>query len=131
VSIVTRVALVWLVAAGCWRDPPPVAPDQQAAPAPETATVRPQHLAPTPCELAVDHALALVDQIPDVEPFTAQEAQLRPLLVEHCERMKWSDDGLQCVRDAQTFDELSARCRDRFTQDQLIDVARVIQPSPP
>ncbi len=128
----TRAALAWLVAAGCWRDPPPVAPDQQAAPAPETATLRPTHTAPTPCELAVDHALALVEQLGDVDPaFTAQEAQLRPLLVDHCERMKWSDDALQCVRDAQTFDELSARCRDRFTQDQLIDVARLMQAPPP
>jgi hypothetical protein len=129
---VTRVALAWLVAAGCWRDPPPAAPDQQAVPVPETATLRPQHTAPTPCELAVDHALAIVEQLGDVDPaFTAQEAQLRPLLVEHCEHMKWSDDALQCVRDAQTFDELSARCRDRFTQDQLTDVVRVMQAPPP
>jgi hypothetical protein len=128
----TRVALVWLVAAGCWRDPPPVAPDQQPAPPPETATLRPQHTAPTLCELAVDHALAMVEQLGDVDPaFTAQEAQLRPLLVEHCERMKWSADALQCVRDAQTFDDLSAHCRDRFTQDQLTDVVRVMQAPPP
>ncbi|HEX4450757.1 MAG TPA: hypothetical protein VH143_07795 [Kofleriaceae bacterium] len=128
----TRAALVWLIAAGCWRDPPPVAPDPQAAPAPETATLRPQHTAPTPCELAIDHALSLVEQLGDVDPvFTAQEAHLRPLLVEHCERMQWSDDALQCVRDAQTPDELYAHCRDRFTQDQLTDVVRVVQPPPP
>ncbi|HEY1551500.1 MAG TPA: hypothetical protein VGG28_26910 [Kofleriaceae bacterium] len=128
----TRAALVWLIAAGCWRDPPPVAPDQAAPPPPETATLRPQHVEPTPCELAVDHALAIIEQLGDVEPaFAAQEAQLRPLLVEHCDRMHWSDDALQCVRDAQTFDELSARCRDRFTQDQLTDVVRVMQQPPP
>jgi hypothetical protein len=126
----TRTAVVWLIAAGCWRDPPPVAPDQ-AAPPPETATMRPLHSTPTPCELAVDHALALVEQIGDVDPtFVAREAQLRPALVEQCQRMQWSDDALQCVRDAQTPDELAARCRDRFSQDQLIDVARVIQPPP-
>jgi hypothetical protein len=125
----TRVALVWLLAAGCWRDPPPVAPDQVA---PETATLRAPHAAPTPCELTVDHALALVEQFSDVEPaFTAQEAQTRSLLVEHCQRMQWSDDALQCVRDAQTLDELSARCRDRFTQDQLTDVVHVMQAPPP
>lgn len=125
----TRAALVWLIAAGCWRDPPPVAPEP---PAPETATLRPLRSAPTPCELAIDHALAIVEQLAEVEPsFSAQEAQLRPLLVEHCEHMNWSDDALQCVRDAQTPDELYARCRDRFSQDQLNDVVRVMQQPPP
>jgi hypothetical protein len=127
----TRAVLAGLIVTGCWRDPPPVAPDQ-AAPAPETATLRPHYAPPTPCELAVDHALAIVEQFGDVDPvFTAQEAHLRPVLVEHCNRMQWSDDALQCVSGAQTFDDLSALCRDRFTQDQLTDVGRVIQqPSP-
>jgi hypothetical protein len=131
---VIRAAWVWiaLIAAGCWHDPPPAAPDQPPT-APETATVRPLATVKPPCEVAVDHGLSIVESIPDLNQstFSEREAQFRVLLVTRCEQMKWSDDLLQCIRAAETISDLVDGCREHLTPAQFDDVLSTLNAPPP
>lgn len=126
-----RLAAALLVAGcwGCWRDPPPVAPEPPA-PAPETATLRPRAESQSPCEIAVDHVFALVEQGPVEPAFTARKDEFRAVAVASCERMQWSDDALQCLRELTSTEQIET-CREHMTVDQINDVFHGFTDLPP
>ncbi len=118
-----------LLVTGCWRDPPPAAPEPPP-PVQQTATIRPRPARQTPCEVAVEHVIALVEQGPADAAFTMHKDQLRAVAVASCQEMQWSDDAMRCLRELPTMDDL-AGCRDRMTRDQFDDVIKRVQELPP
>jgi hypothetical protein len=124
-----KLAAAVLIFASCWRDPPPAAPESSSPP-PQTATIRPRVESHTPCEVAVEHVIALVEQGPADGMFLTHKDQVRAVTVASCQDMQWSEDALTCLRDLATVDDL-ARCRGRITNEQFDDVMKRIQELPP
>jgi len=100
-----------VLAAGCWRDPPPAAPEPPP-PTPQTATLRRPTLT---CDGAIDHAIEIL------HPTGSDAVRLRDTAVASCTRMEWSDEALACVSSAQTESDLDA-CKDHLTKEQLEDL---------
>ena len=124
-----KLAAAVLVVAGCWRDPPPASPEAPPPP-PQTATIRPRVESHTPCEVAVEHVIALVEQSHADAMFTSRKDQLQAVAVASCEETQWSDDALVCLRELSTIDDL-AICRERITREQFNDVINRVEGLPP
>lgn len=100
-----------VLAAGCWRDPPPAVPEPPPPP-PQTATLRRPALT---CDAAIGHAIEIL------QPTGSDAEQLRDRVVASCTHMGWSDEALACVNAAQNEGELDA-CKDHLTKEQLEDL---------
>jgi|HubBroStandDraft_6_1064221.scaffolds.fasta_scaffold53094_2 hypothetical protein len=117
-----------LLVAGCWHDPPPAAPE--SPPPPQTATIRPRAEPHTPCEVAVEHVIALVEQGHADSMFTSHKDQLRAVGIASCQEMQWSEEALTCLRELPSIEELAA-CRERITNEQFNDVVKRVEELPP
>ena len=125
----TRAALVWLIAAAVARSATPASPGSVAA-GPRNRDGAPAAGEAVAVRAAVERALTIVEPQANIDDwFGEHEAPMRTLLVTHCEAMQWSDDLLQCVRDAQSVEDIE-RCRDRLTPEQFNDITRSFQQSP-
>lgn len=116
------VRAAWIViVAGCWSTPRPVEPEPIASTEPPVVAVRSRPKAPSHCERAIDHVLAIMQPAIDSDArLRDRQQQLRDAAIDGCMTTGWATEVLTCYDDVADMSAFG-NCFAKLTDDQRND----------